>query len=142
MVEIDIMQYQEIHCPYCNSSDVRPYGKTTTGKQRYMCKNNECSHKTFLLEYSRIGDKPGIKMQIVNMVLNGSGTRDTARVLKISTNTVTRTLKRLASFVKPVNEEYLKNIKDDSIDVVVSNPLTPATKPSTTSDALKKTILA
>jgi len=135
------MQYQEIHCPYCNSSDVRPYGKTTTGKQRYLCKNNECSHKTFLLEYSRIGDKPGIKMQIVNMVINGSGTRDTARVLKISTNTVTRTLKRLASFVKPVNEEYLKKIKGNNIDVVVSNPLTPATKPLANNDALKKTIL-
>ena len=141
MVEIYIMQYQEIHCPYCNSSDVRPYGKTTTGKQRYLCKNNECSHKTFLLEYSRIGDKPGIKMQIVNMVINGSGTRDTARVLKISTNTVTRTLKRLASFVKPVNEEYLKKIKGNNIDVVVSNPLTPATKPLANNDALKKTIL-
>ena len=135
------MQYQEIHCPYCNSSDVRPYGKTTTGKQRYLCKNNECSHKTFLLEYGRIGDKPGIKKQIVSMILNGSGTRDTARVLKISTNTVTRTLKRLSSFVKPVNEEYLKNFKDDNIDVEVSNSLTPATKPSATSNALKKTIL-
>ena len=135
------MQYQEIHCPYCNSSDVRPYGKTTTGKQRYLCKNNECSHKTFLLEYSRVGDKPGIKMQIVNMVINGSGTRDTARVLKISTNTVTRTLKKLASFVKPVNEEYLKKIKGNNIDVVVSNPMNPVTKPSVASETLKKTIL-
>jgi len=135
------MQYQEIHCPYCNSSDVRPYGKTTTGKQRYLCKNNECNHKTFLLEYSRNGDKPGIKSQIINMAINGSGTRDTARVLKISTNTVTRTLKRLSLFVKPVNEELLKNIKGDNIAVVISNPLAPAPKPSVTNDKSKKTAL-
>ena len=141
MVEINVMQYQEIHCPYCNSSDVRPYGKTATGKQRYLCRNNECSHKTFLLEYSRIGDRPGIKAQIVNMAINGSGTRDTARVLGISTNTVTRALKNLASFVKPVNEEYLKTIKGDDIDVLVSNPLAPVIKPTATVETLKKTVL-
>ena len=105
------MQYQEIHCPYCNSIDVRLYGKTTTGKQRYLCKNHNCKHKTFLLDYSRTGDQPGIKDKIVSMAMNGSGTRDTARVLGISKDTVTRTLRNLSSFVKPVNENYLKKIK-------------------------------
>jgi len=133
------VQYQEIHCPYCNSTDVRPYGKTSTGKQRYFCKNSECSHKTFLLEYSRVGDKPGIKMQILNMAMNGSGTRDTARVLGISANTVTRTLRKLDSFVRPVNEEYLKKIKNPNVDVVVCNPLIPATIPFNGDKTLKKT---
>lgn len=133
------MRYQEIHCPYCNSIDVRLFGKTTTGKQRYFCKNSECQHQTFLLEYTREGDKPGIKSKIVNMVMNGSGTRDTARVLGINKDTVTRTLKKLSIFVNPVNEKYLNNMKTDDIDIVVTNPLDPTVKPFTLDKTVKKT---
>jgi transposase len=43
---------------------------------------------TFLLEYSRNGDHPEIKQKIIDMALNGSGIRDTARVLGVSMNTV------------------------------------------------------
>ena len=42
------------------------------------------------------------------MVMNGSGTRDTARVLGISKDTVTSTLKKLKKIVKPINQEYLE----------------------------------
>lgn len=37
--------------------------------------------------------KPGVKDKIVDMAFNGSGVRDTARVLKIGINTVIRALK-------------------------------------------------
>ena len=134
-----MMRYREIHCPYCNGIDVRLFGKTTTGKQRYFCKNSECSHKTFLLEYTREGDKPGIKTKIVNMVMNDSGTRDTARVLGINKDTVTRTLKKLSTFVNPVNEKYLNNMKTDDIDIVVTNPLDPTVKPFIFDKTVKKT---
>jgi len=36
----------------------------------------------------------GIKEQAVEMVINGSGIRDTARVLKIDKNTIISTLKK------------------------------------------------
>ena len=36
----------------------------------------------------------GIKAQAVAMAINGSGIRDTARVLKINKNTIIRTLKK------------------------------------------------
>jgi transposase-like protein len=35
--------------------------------------------------------RPGIKEHVVDMFINGSGIRDTARVLKISKNTVMST---------------------------------------------------
>jgi transposase-like protein len=38
--------------------------------------------------------EPGVKEQIVEMSINGSGIRDTARVLKINKNTVISTLKK------------------------------------------------
>ena len=37
--------------------------------------------------------KPGTKEKIVDMAMNGSGVRDTGRVLKISISTVMSTLK-------------------------------------------------
>ena len=84
----------EVKCPYCGSKEVSLYGKNSTGRQRYLCRNKECSHKTFQLEYKNNASRPGTKEQIVEMTMNGSGTRDTGRVLKISPNTVTKVLKK------------------------------------------------
>ena len=84
----------EVECPYCGSKEVSLYGKNRTGRQRYLCRNKECSHKTFQLEYKNNACRPGTKAQIVEMTMNGSGTRDTGRVLKISPNTVTKVLKK------------------------------------------------
>ena len=84
----------EVKCPYCGSKEVSLYGKNSTGRQRYLCRNKECSHKTFQLEYKNNACRPGTKETIVEMTMNGSGTRDTGRVLKISPNTVTKVLKK------------------------------------------------
>jgi transposase-like protein len=69
------------------------YGKTPDGKQRFHCRNLACQRQTFLLEYTKKGFLQEIKTQIVDMALNGSGIRDTARVLNVSQTTVIETLK-------------------------------------------------
>jgi len=52
-----------------------------------------------LSEYSYAGQSPEVKQQIVEMAMNASGVRDTARVLHISPNTVMAELKKaLAGF--------------------------------------------
>ena len=84
----------DVKCPTCKETDVIKFGTNTTGKQRYKCKNTHCAKDTFLLEYSRNGDLPEIKQKIIDMALNGSGIRDTARVLGISMNTVISELKK------------------------------------------------
>jgi insertion element IS1 protein InsB len=48
----------------------------------------------FQLDLSYKGRSPEIKEQIIDMALNGSGIRDTARVLKISPTTVINELKK------------------------------------------------
>ena len=88
------MAIKEVECPYCGSKDVSLYGKNSTGRQRYLCRNRACSHKTFQLEYKNNACRPGTKEKIVEMAMNGSGTRDTGRVLNISPNTVTKVLKK------------------------------------------------
>ena len=84
----------EVTCPYCGSKEVSKYGKNSTGRQKYLCRNKECRHKTFQLEYKNNACRPGTKEKIVEMTMNGSGTRDTGRVLKTSPNTVTKVLKK------------------------------------------------
>ncbi|MDE9590596.1 IS1-like element transposase, partial [Xenorhabdus bovienii] len=49
--------------------------------------------RTFQLNYRYNGHKPGMKEKIVDMAINGSGVRDTGRVLGLGINTVMRTLK-------------------------------------------------
>jgi transposase-like protein len=50
--------------------------------------------KTFMLNYRYRACQAGIKAQVVEMAINGSGIRDTARVLKINKNTIISTLKK------------------------------------------------
>ena len=83
-----------VKCPDCQSIDVVKYGKQPNGEQRYRCNNSACDRKTFLLKYVNKGNQPGTKEKIIEMAGNGSGIRDTARVLKISPVTVISVLKK------------------------------------------------
>jgi transposase-like protein len=88
------MVHKLVVCPYCQGDQVVKRGKRDTGKQRYRCHNADCAHQSFLLDSADKGRSPEIKQQIVEMSLNGSGIRDTARVLQISTATVLRGWKK------------------------------------------------
>ena len=84
------MAYQIVKCKYCNSSEVVRYG-TQSGRSRFRCK--ECC-RIFKTEYMYRAYEPGVKEQIVDMAMNGSGIRDTSRVLGVGKNTVISTLKK------------------------------------------------
>lgn len=88
-----VMVLVPIECLHCGSLDVIRHGQTSNGKQRFVCRNKGCG-KTFIQTYSDQGRLPQIKRQIVDMALNGSGVRDTARVLDVSTATVINELKK------------------------------------------------
>ena len=83
-----------VHCPLCNTTDIVRFGTSEAGKQRFHCNNKVCTKNTFILNYTNKGFLPEIKEQIIDMAVNGSGVRDTARVLKISVNTVLSELKK------------------------------------------------
>ena len=88
------MIMQVLHCPYCQGTDIIRHGKTRQGKQRYCCQETVCDGRTFVLEYSYAGHSAEIKQQIVDMAMNASGIRDTARVLHVSPTTVIKELKK------------------------------------------------
>ena len=88
------MVYVPVQCPYCHSAEVIKAGKQANGTQRYRCQNDRCVRRIFLLEYQDRGRVPDIRRQVVDMAINGSGIRDTARVLRISPTTVIAVLKK------------------------------------------------
>ncbi len=86
--------YQEVTCPHCGSHSIMKSGKSARGIQRYRCQQQDCSTKTFMQDYRYKAYEPGIKEKIVEMAINSSGIRETARVLNVNKNTVIRTLKK------------------------------------------------
>ena len=93
-----IMVLEPVHCPNCDGIDVFKHGTTADGKQRYRCQNPDCERSTFIQDYSHTAYGSQVKQQISEMAINGSGIRDTARVLGISTTTVMETLKKKVVF--------------------------------------------
>jgi transposase-like protein len=88
------MTFLPVRCPQCKNDHVVKRGKTSNETQRSLCQNEACPPQTFVLEYRHRGRLPHVKQQIIDMALNGSGIRDTARVLGISKDTVLSELKK------------------------------------------------
>jgi insertion element IS1 protein InsB len=83
-----------VHGPDCQGVDGVRDGKQHHGPQRYRCNNTDCPRHIFLLEYRNHGRLPAVKHQMVDMALNGSGIRDTARVLRVSPTQSSAPLKK------------------------------------------------
>jgi transposase-like protein len=89
------MIVQDLHCPHCQDTDIVRHCTIRQGKQRYRCRSCRWGRgRTFLLDYAYAGQSPEVKQQIVDMAMNASGVRDTARVLHISPTTVIEELKK------------------------------------------------
>lgn len=81
-------------CSYCHSSEVIKHGRSPEGKQRFLCQNSECPHRTFILDAEHQGRKREVKQKIVEMARHGCSVRSTARLLRVSPATVVRELKK------------------------------------------------
>jgi len=77
------MLFNAIVCPSCQSMDIVKHGTSGEGKNRYRCRNTECKRCTYILNYTYQGYLPEVKEKISGMAMNGSGIRDTARVLTL-----------------------------------------------------------
>ena len=94
------MVLEAVTCKHCGLTQrVQRFGKTRSGTQRYRC--GDC-HRTapadrFVAYYTNKACDPVVKEQLTQMAINGSGVRDTARVLHISRNTVSSQLKKKAT---------------------------------------------
>ena len=86
------MVYEAVVCPACEQAkNVYRHGRATDGAQRYRC---TACRRTFQLQYRHKIHAAGVRARITDLALNGSGIRDTARVLGISPQTVMAELKK------------------------------------------------
>ena len=104
------MTFIAVRCPHCQSDQIVKRGKTAKGTQRYLCQNTLCVRGSFLLDYCNRGCLPAVKQTIIDMSLNASGVRDTARSLHICPNTVLRELKKKATALESVNTTLLRTL--------------------------------
>lgn len=114
------MTFIAVRCPHCQSDQIVKRGKTGCGTQRYLCQNATCATGSFLLDSRYQGRLPEVKHQIVDMSLNASGVRDTARVLRISTDTVLSELKKKEAALESVNTAFLRTRHPDDIAVAIA----------------------
>ncbi len=106
-----------VQCPHCHSEQIVKRGKTGCGTQRYLCQNTGCATGSFLLDYRNQGCVPEVKQSIIDMSLNASGIRDTARVLRISTDTVLSELKKKEAALESVNTALLRTLNPAEVAV-------------------------
>jgi transposase-like protein len=106
-----------VKCPHCGSDKVRKNGTSRNGKQRFLCGNEACRHKTFMKHYTYNAYDPTIRSRIFFSTVNGSGTRATDRTLGIAKDTVTDALRSIEALVWYVNYDYLNRHQNDGITV-------------------------
>ncbi|MEA1953747.1 MAG: IS1 family transposase [Campylobacterota bacterium] len=66
--------YEKVKCPRCGSDEIEKSGFNENRVQRYRCKHEECEKKTFVLSYRYKACELGVREQIIEMAINGSGT--------------------------------------------------------------------
>ncbi len=106
-----------VRCPHCHRDQIVKRGKTASGTQRYLCQNRGCAAESFLLDSSNRGCVPEVKELIIDMSLNASGVRDTARSLHISTDTVLSELKKKEPALEAVNTALLRTLNPGEVTV-------------------------
>jgi insertion element IS1 protein InsB len=114
------MTFIAVRCPHCRSEQMVTRGKTARGTQRYLCQNTLCATGSFLLDYRNRGCVSEVKQQIIDMRLNASGVRDTARSLHISPTTVLRELKKKEGMLESVNTELLRTLNPEKVTVDIA----------------------
>src|SRR5499427_2215144 len=114
------MTFIAVRCPHCQSEQIVKRGKTARGTQRYLCQNTRCAKGSFLLDYCNRGCLPEVKQTIIDMSLNASGVRDTARSLHICPNTVLRELKKKEVVLESMNTALLHTLNPDNVAVDIA----------------------
>ena len=114
------MTFIAVRCPHCQSDHIVKRGKTVRGPQRYLRQNTLCPKGSFLLDYYNRGCLPEVKQTIIDMSLNASGVRDTARSLHICPNTVLRELKKKEVVLESVNTALLRTLNPEKVAVDIA----------------------
>ena len=112
------MIMQVLHCPHCQGTDIIRYGTTRQGKQRYRCQENGMQRAHFSVGLHLRRSLSRGRTTIIDMAMNASGIRDTARVLHVSPTTVIKELKKEPE-LQPVNHAVLAVLNPEQVEVEI-----------------------
>ena len=111
------MTFIAVRCSHGHSEQMVKRGKTARGTQRSLGQNALCATGSFLLDSRNRGCVAEVQQQIIDMSLNASGVRDTARSLHISPTTVLRALKKKEAVLESVNTALLRTLDPAKVTV-------------------------
>ena len=103
---------RSLDCPHCLSSKVVKNGRKKSGIQNYRCK--VCG-KQFQDEYLYLGADKKNKYLITRMLTRGSGIRDIADILRISTGCVLRVLLSFINIQLRPRYQYYHRVQVDEL---------------------------
>ena len=85
-----------VRCPVCDSDNVVRNGTSKGEKQRYLCRNTECSRKTFqeAHDYTYTIRNPKIKEMILKLFNGGDTIQNISKRFGVSENTLVSELKK------------------------------------------------
>ncbi|ELY2018759.1 IS1 family transposase, partial [Flavobacterium psychrophilum] len=98
-----------LKCLKCDCKVIK-YGKTKSGKQRYLCR--KCS-KSQVDYYTYNAYNPELNKNIILLTKEGLGIRSTARILKIATSTL---LKRIVFIANSIENPIISFGKEYEVD--------------------------
>ncbi len=113
------MTFIAVRCPHCQSDQILQRGKTARGTQRSLCQHTLCAQGSVLLDYCNRGCLPAVKQTSIDMRLNASGVRDTARSLHSCPTTVLRALRKQATVLESVHTTFLRTHNPDDMAVAI-----------------------
>ena len=108
---------QVLHCPYCHGTDLVRHGLSPEGKQTLngAVRALRGVDGPFCWSIITPVTRLEVKQQIVDMALNASGIRDTARVLHVSPTTVINELKKALN-LQAVNHSVLLHLPPEQVE--------------------------
>ena len=95
----------ELLCPHCQSKSIVKNGHKRNGSQNYWCKS--CK-KQFVSDHEKkyFGTLSWITSLIKMMIVHGNGVRDISSILKISTKTVLKVIRKAKYQIIPKRKHY------------------------------------
>lgn len=109
---------QSMCCPHCLGSKVIKNGRKKNGTQTYLCQRCD---KQFQEEYLYWGAERKNKNLVIRMLTRGSGIRDIAYVLRISTGCVLRVLVSQANLTFSPKHKVYHKVQVDELYSFVQN---------------------
>ena len=109
-------------CPRCESTHIRKNGRQR-GKQNYICVN--CKRQ-FIESYDQKGYTEDVKIECLEMYVNGSGFRAIERVKKVHHTTVINWVRQVASTLPdtPYRSEIPEVTEVDELETFVGSKKT------------------